>query len=44
LGFYSSAITMVHRPINIRIGYFFENRLHWQFGVRLLLFTVGIYV
>ena len=22
------------------IGFFFENRLHWQFAVRLLLFTV----
>jgi len=22
------------------IGFFFENRLHWQFEVRLLLFTV----
>jgi len=22
------------------IGVFFERRLHWQFGVRLLLFTV----
>jgi hypothetical protein len=26
------------------IGCFFENRLHWQFEVRLLLFTVCIYV
>jgi len=23
-----------------KIGFFFENRLHWQFAVRLLLFTV----
>jgi len=22
------------------LGFFFENRLHWQFEVRLLLFTV----
>jgi len=22
------------------IGFFFENKLHWQFAVRLLLFTV----
>ena len=22
------------------IGFFFENRLHWQFEVRLLLYTV----
>jgi len=27
------------QKINI-IGFFFENRLHWQFDVRLLLFTV----
>jgi len=26
------------------IGFFFENRLHWQFAVRLLLFTVCICV
>jgi len=24
-------------------GFFFENRLHWQFEVQLLLFTVGTY-
>jgi len=23
------------------IGFFFENRLHWQFEIQLLLFTVG---
>jgi len=23
------------------IGFFFENKLHWQFEFRLLLFTVG---
>jgi hypothetical protein len=26
------------------IGYFFENKLYWQFEVRLFLFTVCIYV
>ena len=26
------------------IGFFFENRLHWQFEVRLLLFAVCTYV
>jgi len=26
------------------IGFFFENRLHWQFEVRLLLFTVRTHI
>jgi hypothetical protein len=26
------------------IGFFFENRLHWQFSVQLLVYTVSTYV
>jgi len=40
---FSGLIGMASRPdmqiIQI-IEFFFENRLHWQFEIRLLLFTV----
>jgi hypothetical protein len=26
------------------IGFFFENKLHWQFSVQLLLFTICTFV
>jgi len=43
----SGLIGMARRPDmqKIRIiGFFFENRLHWRFEVRLLLFTVCTYI